>query len=32
MPGEVFVNQVDELLGLDEEVGSGIRVLQHRLN
>ena len=27
VPGEVFVDQVDELLGQDEEVRGGIRVL-----
>ena len=32
MPGEVFVDQVDELLGLEEEVGGGIRVLHYHLN
>ena len=32
VPGEVFVDQVDELLGQDEELGGGIRVLRHCLN
>ena len=32
MPGEVFVDQVEELLGQDEEVGGGIRVLRYCLN
>ena len=32
MPGEVFVDQVNELLCEDEEVGGGVRVFQHRLN
>ena len=32
VPGEVFVDQVDELLGQDEEVGGGIRVLRYCLD
>ena len=32
VPGEVLVDQVNELLGEDEEVGGGVRVLGYRLN
>ena len=32
VPGEVLVDQVDELLGQDEEVGGGIRVLRYCLD
>ena len=32
VPGEVFVNQMNELLGEDEEVGGGVRVSGYRLN
>ena len=32
VPGEVFIDQVDELLGQDEEVGGGIRVLRYCLD
>ena len=32
VPGEVFVDQVNALLGQDEEVGGGIRVLRYCLN
>ena len=32
VPGEVFVDQVDKLLGQDDEVGGRIRVLRYCLN
>ena len=32
VPGEVFVNQMNELLGEDEEVGGGVRVFRYHLN
>ena len=30
--GEVLINQVNELLGEDEEVGGGVRVIRYGLN